>query len=342
VPNISEILRPEEPAPVTLPAQQPTTAPMRAEGCEEKTGAERDECYYNEAVGTNSSAACEKIAGDERRAACLQIFAPKPCEDKPQGYERALCKANYYKSISYCSEAGDAAKECEYRYAVDSGSAAVCGSISAPAERAACKALLQKNESVCTEVSGDVRDKCYLLVAVEKKETYLCGKITTSFWLSQYKYATQCYIGVALAVGDYKICKEAQNDIDRDYCYDQVARALTNVEACKQIKGQDTHDGCIRDLAKKIGDPRICNDMKNINGRDRYCYSLIYDRAANRTLTLVMCDGIADPRVKWSCYSEVAWRAQDVGICDRITLDEPAIRQLCRSRITGEEIVVPE
>ena len=183
---------------------------------------------------------------------------------------------------------------------------------------AQCKAK-QYNPDKPNEV-GD----CYKQYGMESKDINSCKSIGV------YPNDVSCAIGVAVAVGDIKICDQVSNFTSYEApqygvqgCRTGYAIANKNCEDFPFSQAGNTaykpdRDNCFSGLASDTLDDSYCGKISSEYTKDA-CYQIVGQRKNDITICDKMVAFDLKDEFKGSCYLQIARSTKDTSICDRLT-----------------------
>ena len=146
----------------------------------------------------------------------------------------------------------------------------------------------------CEAIQGDVaiKDDCFAQLAVQKKDSGLCGEIKTN--------SSECYTTVAIDTNSAALCENGK--ADREQCF--KAAEAKSYEACPL---SDARRICNNAVSQ--GNPSLCNEVKTY---DEYCYLNVAINTNNSSL----CNK-AGPSVE-HCFFKVATTLNNAAICENL------------------------
>ncbi|MEM3399700.1 MAG: hypothetical protein QXP42_02620 [Candidatus Micrarchaeia archaeon] len=354
----------KKPTPVIIVMNATQNATI-LEGCEAKSGINRDYCYLLKARDESAVEECGKIDNASLRDNCIYTFAekdPKLCDTLSNASRRDSCMmdaAIRLNDSSYCSGIGNEVlrAKCIERF------------VEPP-----CKELEGYERIVCLASLGDIGkceeagakiDSCYYEVALNNSNSSICGEISNDVFrhvcLSilgnitacdglEYMKRDFCYEKFAEETLNESLCDKILTSTYSVPCYmnlavskkkpslcakperekdnDDCYRAVafvTNVSVCANIKRDVERDLCRFDIAKSRNDPSVCNYLENNVWRDTCYRTIILTRQYKYDAEA--CGRVLNPTWKDHCYYENAVLNKNASICEQI--EYYLTKQLC-------------
>lgn len=179
-----------------------------------------------------------------------------------------------------------------------------------------CYKKFKKNISLdfCETIKNSVfaYDDCLQEVAIEKKDTKICDKIT--HYDGEAKGSEICYQQIYINNNDTASCAKLSNNENlQEECFSAIALNKEDPFICKNIKSEYTDErDCVTDIAIKKEDISICKMEKESDMR--YCY----EKLAIKKNDMSICQKIEEDKSD-SCYYYFINKAKfDNSICTSI------------------------
>jgi len=232
-----------------------------------------------------------------------------------------------------------------------------------------------KDPSLCKKIRIS-RDDCYINAARALQDPTICENIADRGEKRQNNFVGAstgrldkppslliCYLEVAKAKKDVRVCDYIQHPSDRNGCYASVARETGDVNICEKldprfkdelaeydpryeqakyaqercyewvaVKTKDaticerirTSDSCYHLLARTTGDAHLCAKIDYQEKRD-HCYGILGLMRQEADV----CDNIIDQTKADQCYYNVVQYLQDAKICEKVI--SPDKKEACIS-----------
>lgn len=177
--------------------------------------------------------------------------------------------------------------------------------------------------------NGMVDSEKIALIAAEKKDPSICGKIRTGpFFLEGIDVTTEdiifgCYLETAKLLNNEEICDyipESNYSGYRSFCIRNIALEKEEPLLCEKIQDQLDKGSCYSYFTETGTDYSVCERIDDSNrgtklsGKD-LCYvkSVIYSK------DITICDEkVKTEYYKDSCYTIIARELKDPSICEKI------------------------
>lgn len=159
-------------------------------------------------------------------------------------------------------------------------------------------------------------DRCLDMVAREKKDESICGKIGESLILGGQPYKSYCYSAIARLKKNVTICENIQDDLYRKSCKSGYERSLEETPQkedidCEKIKEEYKKEHCYADLAAATGNIDICDKIKT-----EWIIELCYLKMVSATGNREICENkIFDLDTKRTCLFRYAAYLKDENLC---------------------------
>lgn len=225
------------------------------------------ECYSGVALELQNTEICEKIIAESSKTRCYTNIAIK------------------IQDIKICDKLTKYRNQCYNDVAIEKKDIEICKKINVTWEKNSCfrdVGVESKNLDICDEIivgdlntysgmqSLDYKIKCYVWVAIAKKDLEICRKAEIIADGGPYNTLTilrSCYEDVAEVSGDLSICNLLPNEMYAPYnkvhCIKKVAIASENENICENILDQEQKNECYKDVAVKKSDKSICGKIDN-------------------------------------------------------------------------------
>lgn len=318
-----------------------------------------DRCYYNDAIEKNNLTACSFIFSSSLRDSCNLRFAinltdSSLCERIGNKDTKDDCYHTIapVAGIATCNkiENDTLRKKCHLELGDES---VLCSGTGGDYDYELCIAKAKSNYSICTDIENQsLWDNCYLDFAKAKENYQLCGLLSGDkdgcfqYFANLTSNASLCenisfnytrYLCLTRIRGDYSLCNELSDYLQKDSCFEVFASEHTAPNICLNISTNLYKDKCFTDIAVASRDASICSRMicyQCINDRDD-CYFKI----ANMTFDPSICGRIMDSFKQDLCYLTVAQTSSNPSFCSRI--QNSYRRNSCFSSIIYGQSVAP-
>lgn len=263
--------------------------------CTEITAYYQDECYKGVGIAAKDAGVCEKASSKD---GCYGSVGPVLGKEK--GMETCAKVGSFAAEECYGRLAAEVAKaDIDAGLTIcDATTTDVCYPLVVPI---VAKTAGAKAKELCTKVSAQLQDNCYIEVLKVTKEESICDLVQSK---------DKCYSVVApLLTKDSGLayCAKISYFADRENCVEGVAEAIAKSSPADAIavcdsKSEDK-DTCYQVIAPIISakEPVLGAGLckKIIADYQDVCYG----RAAEASGNVAVCDGAAS---KDMCYSMVA------------------------------------
>lgn len=264
-----------------------------------------DNCVLMHAISTNDILLCEKLSS----ANLIQCKRTIDSCYFLDGTEFRICLAQKKNNATYCENDDD----CLFNYSIGHGDASVCSAITSPAQKQACKSILNNGGS-CDDVElPSQKEYCWELYAIYTDNLLMCSEITT-----ESQYQLECLSHFTVSKNDLSVCDSNYLELDNLWkCYIAYSVGTGNISGCDKINRLATTNmfNCYFEYAKKYGNPHACDMMDNPAWAETCYIGVILN---NQKLNYTYCDDVAKTEWRNKCYIESAKINRNVGLCDYI------------------------
>ena len=206
---------------------------------------------------------------------------------------------------------------------------------------------------------GDSRVmKCISRIAIDKKDSYLCGKISDIYYkddcYSEMVVKTNridlcdkvsaarrssCFTEFAFQLKDPNLCKKISDELqsEREDCLVRVAETGGgSYDQCFDIKNPVKKDQCVMNMARGMGEAGVCVQLES-ESKEIQCVINVVRATGNKG----ECNLIENsPLDKGTCLKEAAYVKLDENICDEIVIDsKDSVRAVEIGRIRDDCLV---
>ena len=184
----------------------------------------------NEALQTNDIAVCKKITDRGQRDGCVDQLTVR--------------KAVVAKDASLCQQvrSKDWKEGCYERLALLLKEPLLCSMAGTKILCFSEVAVATMDPDLC-EHSGEFMGSCLRDVAIARKETSICERITNP------TDKTSCFTWMAETMKDPNICEFIIEQKDRDWCFARLVPTVTvDSTVCERIMGQSDREYCFSKL----------------------------------------------------------------------------------------------
>lgn len=164
---------------------------------------------------------------------------------------------------------------------------------------------------------------CIISTAAKKHNIEYCRPLPTT------NLKDLCILEVVMDTNDISSCPLLVQESMRNTCYRHIARAINNATLCQKITTQTGKDSCYNSVAMEQHNPQICSFIQSeakVPYTEKSLRDACYQQEAKERKD---CDQIAEEKLKWGCYDNIAEKKKDITICDNIPLDAGRIRDNC-------------
>ena len=316
--------------------------------CEMITVLDKENCYYNVAVGLEDLTICNKITDLNTHENCLIKISE--LTDDP-----AICNTVSKEEKTGCLE----------RIANSTEDLEICKMIKTTRNKDLCiKNIVEKKDDpeLCSLISSTyigayLRDNCYIelsddlkycLKLTEKSRQGECIAAADESTLAagdcnkfSSDFNQDCYTKEAELKEDYKYCLLLEDNLrlqdcldavvnsdyltadvcphldevdERDNCYYTLAIAEINLETCMKVSGRKLRKTCILEIAEAEGDEEICERFtKEFSYRDECYITIAVDKISTE-----LCNKAFFRSNYASCHGEIAYLVSQPDICDGV------------------------
>jgi hypothetical protein len=183
-------------------------------------------------------------------------------------------------------------------------------------------AIGKEDKSVCNDLTGDSRDKCFLSYAK------FSGKLEDCDDVNQPELQDGCRIFMARRLKNPEICADTTITL-RDMCYAEAAKAVLEEKWCNQVDNEKKGNKCFSDVAIAKDSPKACDGIKGDSFKRDECVMKVA-RAAKRADD---CDLITESKdVHIKCITQVAIARKSEATCNKLGIDTPEYKS-CRMQV---------
>ncbi|HLC51973.1 MAG TPA: hypothetical protein VJI98_01885 [Candidatus Nanoarchaeia archaeon] len=171
----------------------------------------------------------------------------------------------------------------------------------------------------CSKIAGEtVRNTCVVNLALSKKDAEVCNLITKD------NVKGFCLTRISEIQNQPEICESISDPYWNDNC--NYKSAVNNHEAvfCENIINLDQHDLCFEEIALATDNIHLC-----LNVRDHAGCSI---KMARKYLNINYCNRIPKGYVRARCQYNVAVEANDVKLCDKVSISD--VKTACLERFS--------
>ncbi len=241
------------------------------------------------------------------------------------------------------------ADSCYDKHATKVQKAAFCERIVAPGLKNACFdriASATNDETLCPKIdTSGIRSSCFSRIAKQKQDPAVCKKV------EKHEMAASCLREVALRKDDPAICDAIEDKESKDHFECLVGLAGPKPELCDRLKTAEK-DACLAGSLEALLAPTQ-NDGRCDRISDTSVKELCWERVARtdpllcekltdkakcyRTALHVAGDETTCPKISMpesadQCWKEVAVRANDAKLCDKVKGDKKACTEAVENR----------
>jgi hypothetical protein len=193
---------------------------MKDENC-------RGVCYYYYAVDHDDPTICERQNNADDKDSCYMDVGRKDLN-------AAACSMVFIQSaemcLSYVAEYRNNASICEQITSSEwlntkmlclahvTNDTSYCDQMKDQSDRAGCREYLASGGNYeCNQADAESRAACTWKVAVKKRDSSICDKISVEY---DFDYKGMCYAEVAGLTGDIKACSKIKEKLSQKSCYE--------------------------------------------------------------------------------------------------------------------------